>query len=160
MTGSGSVGGLSGSEYQSTAVNCFWDVQTSGQTGSAHGTGKSTADMKDYLTFSVRGWSLKGINGTIWNMGNGRNNGYPYLDWQYPGDPAIAASGVQPSGSGTSGDPYLIATLSNLYWMTQDASRWTMVYRQTADIDATTSSSWDAGAGFLPIGDAVVLLDL
>jgi len=37
------------------------------------GTGKSTADMKNYLTFSVRGWLLKGLgNGNIWNMGNGR----------------------------------------------------------------------------------------
>jgi len=64
------------------------------------------------------------------------------------GDPAIA-SPAQPSGSGTSGDPYLIATLSDLKWIIQDASKWSMVYRQTADIDATSSSSWDSGAGFL-----------
>ena len=154
VTGAGYVGGLIGNQYSSTTVNCFWDVQTSGQTSSAGGSGKNPADMKSYLTFSVRGWPLKGINGTIWNIGNGRNNGYPYLDWQYPGDPAIVTMAAQPSGSGTSGDPYQIATLSNLYWMTQDASRWSMVYRQTADIDATSSSSLDAGAGFLPIGDA------
>ena len=117
------------------------------------GTGKNTADMKNYLTFSVRGWPLKGINGTIWNIGNSRNNGYPYLDWQYPGDPALAAP-AQPSGSGTSGDPYLIATLSDLNWIIQDASRWSMVYKQIANIDATSSSSLNGGAGYLPIGDA------
>jgi len=36
------------------------------------------------------GWDFKGetTNGTdnIWNIGNGRNDGYPYFDWQYPGD--------------------------------------------------------------------------
>ncbi len=153
VTGNGNVGGLIGYLYGSTAANCFWDVQTSGQASSAGGTGKSTADMKDYLTFSVRGWPLKGINCTIWNMGNGRNNGYPYLDWQYPGDPALAAP-AQPSGSGTSGDPYLIATLSDLNWIIQDASRWSMVYKQIANIDATSSSSLNGGAGYLPIGDA------
>jgi hypothetical protein len=58
-----------------------------------------------------------------------------------------------PSGAGTSGDPYLIATLDNLYWIAENATRWDKVYKQTADIDATTSSSWDGGAGFSPIGN-------
>jgi len=37
---------LIGDQYGSTAANCFWDAQTSGQTTSAGGTGKYTADMK------------------------------------------------------------------------------------------------------------------
>ena len=38
--------------------------------------------MKNYLTYT--GWSFKGLTGgSIWNIGHGRNNGYPYLDWQY-----------------------------------------------------------------------------
>ncbi len=59
-----------------------------------------------------------------------------------------------PSGTGTSGDPYLIATLDNLNWIAQDAARWSMAYKQTADIDAATNSSWDGGAGFSPIGNS------
>ncbi|MBT3496643.1 MAG: hypothetical protein HN462_05570, partial [Candidatus Marinimicrobia bacterium] len=52
-----------------------------------------------------------------------------------------------PSGSGTETDPYLIATLDNLYWMTQNAGEWGAgkYYEQTADIDASTSSSWNVG---------------
>jgi hypothetical protein len=62
---------------------------------------------------------------------------------------------VAPSGSGTAGDPYLIATLNNLYWITQNSSEWATgkVYKQTANIDASTTSTWDGGKGFLPIGD-------
>ncbi|MCF7794436.1 MAG: T9SS type A sorting domain-containing protein [Candidatus Cloacimonetes bacterium] len=57
------------------------------------------------------------------------------------------------SGTGTSGDPYLIATLDNLYWVTQNSSSWDKYFKQTADIDAATTSGWDGGAGFLPIGN-------
>ncbi len=57
------------------------------------------------------------------------------------------------SGTGTSGDPYLIATLDNLYWVTQNSSSWDKYFKQTADINAATSSGWDGGAGFLPIGN-------
>ena len=82
-TSSSYVGGLIGVEYFSnSAINCFWDTSSSGQTYSAGGIGKSTAQMKNYLTYT--GWSFKGLTGgSIWNIGHGRNNGYPYLDWQY-----------------------------------------------------------------------------
>ena len=58
------------------------------------------------------------------------------------------------SGDGTSGNPYQIATLDNLYWITQNSDQWNKVYKQTADIDASSTSTWEVGAGFLPIGDA------
>ena len=63
---------------------------------------------------------------------------------------------TMPSGSGTSSDPYLIATLDNLAWL-QDAANdtaWGAYYQQTADIDADSTSSWDSGAGFSPIGNS------
>lgn len=59
---------------------------------------------------------------------------------------------VTPSGDGSSGNPYQIATLENLYWVTQDSSSWGGYFVQTADIDASGSPSWDGGAGFNPIG--------
>ena len=65
----------------------------------------------------------------------------------------LAQTATTPSGLGTVASPYLIAKLDNLYWITQDASRWSMVYKQTADIDASTTSTWDGGKGFLPIGN-------
>ncbi len=75
---------------------------------------------------------------------------------------AMAQTATAPSGTGTSGDPYLIATLENLYWITaSDAvvpsptqvTRWTKYYTQTANIDASATSAWFSGAGWMPIGD-------
>ncbi|MDO9578363.1 MAG: T9SS type A sorting domain-containing protein [Candidatus Cloacimonadales bacterium] len=87
VSGSSSVGGLVGLTISGTTSNSFWDTQTSGQATSSGGTGKNTADMKTLSTFTNAGWDFKGIGPEgIWNIGNGRNSGYPYLDWQYPGD--------------------------------------------------------------------------
>ncbi len=66
----------------------------------------------------------------------------------------IAQTATAPSGAGTSGNPYQIATLENLYWITQDVTRWNDHYIQTANIDANTTSGWDGGNGFTPIGNA------
>lgn len=62
-----------------------------------------------------------------------------------------AQTPVQPSGSGTSADPYIIATLSNLYWVTQNSASWGKYFKQIADIDASSTSGWPGG-GFSPIG--------
>ncbi len=61
-----------------------------------------------------------------------------------------------PSGSGTSEDPYLISTLNNLYWISQTSASWSsgIYFKQTADIDASATSSWDSGAGWTPIGNS------
>ncbi|MBL7136282.1 MAG: peptidase A26, partial [Candidatus Marinimicrobia bacterium] len=66
----------------------------------------------------------------------------------------MAQTATQPaSGDGSSGTPYQIVTLNNLYWITQSTSRWSLHYIQTANIDASTTSGWDGGAGFSPIGN-------
>ena len=59
-------------------------------------------------------------------------------------------------GDGTSGNPYQIATLDNLYWLSQTTAAWVInkYFIQTADIDASASSGWDGGAGWTPIGNA------
>jgi len=62
-----------------------------------------------------------------------------------------AQTATLPSGNGTSGNPYQIATLNNLYLVTQNSASWDKYFQQTADIDATTTSSWDGGNGFSPI---------
>jgi hypothetical protein len=48
-----------------------------------------------------------------------------------------------PIGSGTSGDPYLIANLANLSWLSQNSSKWDKYFKQTANIDASTTQYWD-----------------
>ncbi len=99
VSGSASIGGLVGAT-NCTVSHSFWNIVTSGQVSSAGGIGKNTTQMTtDALVYNYTtniylndGWDFKGetINGTddIWNIGNSRNNGYPYLDWEYPSDPA------------------------------------------------------------------------
>ena len=57
------------------------------------------------------------------------------------------------SGDGTKDNPYQIASLENLYWLSQTASAWSSYFIQTADIDASASTTWDGGKGFSPIGN-------
>ena len=68
----------------------FFDTQASLQSGGAGATAKTTSEMNDYSTFESVGWDFKGESGNgsddIWNIGNARNDGYPYFDWMYPGD--------------------------------------------------------------------------
>ena len=64
-----------------------------------------------------------------------------------------AQTATKPNGSGTSTDPYQIATLDNLYWVTQNSSSWGSDFIQTADINAGATKNWNSGAGFSPIGD-------
>lgn len=65
---------------------------------------------------------------------------------------SFSQTAIQPQGTGTSSDPYQIASLSNLYWMSQNTSSWTKCFIQTADIDATATNGWHNGEGFSPIG--------
>ena len=79
VTGSANLGGLIGSNSGSVN-NCFWDTQTSEQSSSDGGTGKTTAEMKTQSTFTDASWSS-----STWYMDAGYNDGYPYLSWQNPG---------------------------------------------------------------------------
>ena len=55
------------------------------------------------------------------------------------------------AGDGSSGSPYEIATLENLYWISVNASTPNDKYFiQTADIDAASTSGWTNG--WIPIG--------
>ena len=58
-----------------------------------------------------------------------------------------------PTGAGTNSNPYQISTLGELRWISQDANRWGLVYKQTANIDADPSINFNSRAGFIPIGN-------
>jgi hypothetical protein len=76
VSGDDNVGGLVGYNevgYGSSVVGSFWDTDTSGQTTSAGGTGKTTAEMKTKNTFTDAGWDFL----TIWDIVEHRT--YPYL---------------------------------------------------------------------------------
>ncbi len=71
VSGSYDKGGLVGLNSSGSAVSSFWDVNTSGQTTSAGGTGKSTVQMKQTSTFG--NWDFSETWGII------ANQTYPYL---------------------------------------------------------------------------------
>jgi hypothetical protein len=70
-----------------TVRNSFWDILTSGQTNSAGGTGKTTAEMKSIATFTGAGWNMVAVANPstcnpayVWNIVDGQ--AYPFLSWQ------------------------------------------------------------------------------
>jgi hypothetical protein len=85
VTGDEEVGGLVGSNSRSVS-NSFWDTETSGQSTSAGGTGKTTAEMQDIATFSGAAWDICAVNPGetnltyTWNIVDGET--YPFLSWQ------------------------------------------------------------------------------
>ena len=79
-------GGLVGGN-RVTVSNSFWDIETSGQATSAGGTGKTTAEMKDIITFLDAGWDIVAVANPdtrdascIWNIVDGQT--YPFLSWE------------------------------------------------------------------------------
>jgi len=67
---------------------------------------------------------------------------------------SLIADGQAPSGSGTEGNPYKIATLDNLLWMSTNDSSWVAYFEQIEDIDAADTQNWNDGAGFSRIGNS------
>jgi len=95
VTGTGNVGGLVGQNNDDDEVDdSFWDTETSGQSTSAGGTGKTTAEMMDIDTFTDTDtvgldepWDITTVANSstrntdyIWNIVD--NVTYPFLSWQ------------------------------------------------------------------------------
>jgi hypothetical protein len=87
VSGNKSVGGLAGRSGNITVTNSFWDTESCGQTTSPCGTGKTTAEMQDIITFSGAGWNIIGVaNPDIrnpsytWNIVHTVT--YAFLSWQ------------------------------------------------------------------------------
>jgi len=84
VSGNRYIGGLVGFGSSNYVTACFWDIETSGQTMSAGGTGKTTAKMQTAKTFLDAGWDFvdETANGTedIWWILEGQD--YPHLWWE------------------------------------------------------------------------------
>ena len=147
------IGGITGFSSSSTTA-CYYDKNTSGQSedgGESHGlstmlmqmeyqyrTEHSYQDDWDFMTESSSG---------IWGISPIVNDGYPFLSWQ-----GYELYGTEPDGSGTTEDPYVVDDLADLYWISQKIERWDDHYIQSCDINATVTTSWCNGSGFLPLG--------
>jgi hypothetical protein len=114
VKGNWNTGGLAGDDLFGHTISSFWDVETSGQATSAGGTGLTTNEMKDLITFLNAGWDFVGenSNGTCdyWQISPGD---YPQLR-SHSGD-----SRAMPEGLGTAQQPYLIRDARDLgtLWM-------------------------------------------
>ncbi len=72
-----SNGGLSGGSFAPIPdTPNYWDTETSGQTTSTIGTGKTSDQMKTQATYGA--WNFS----TIWGICAGFNSGYPFL-WAF-----------------------------------------------------------------------------
>jgi hypothetical protein len=83
VSGTDYVGGFAGENYGSIDAS-FWNIQSSGQTESAGGTGMTTGEMQMAGTFLSAGWDFidETANGTddIWRILEGQD--YPRLWWE------------------------------------------------------------------------------
>jgi hypothetical protein len=110
VRGNTNVGGLAGAGYRGVVTACFWDIQTSGQTTSAAGTGETTAEMQTAGTFFD--WGICG-NPPVWTIDDGTD--YPRLRWENkPGKLIEPRLSDFLKGAGTPDSPYLIYTLVDL----------------------------------------------
>ncbi len=163
IVGSGSdIGGLIGYLGSAgTVSNSFWDKETSGQSTSAGGTGKTTAQMQQMCVYNDSLWDFmnEAINGNndIWGLNDSENGGYPFLAWQGYTHTATLC-GCNATGSGTTSDPYQIATLADLRWLSETSCVWDKNFIQTADINAADTRNWNISGtdtlGFSPIGNS------
>jgi len=84
ITGISEIGGFIGMDNSSTTINnCFWDIESSGQSTSVGGIGKTTVEMKTGSTFTSAGWDFlyETANGIddYWGIFSELNSGYPIL---------------------------------------------------------------------------------
>lgn len=126
VTGYSNVGGLVG-ESSGAVYLSYWNIQTSGQTTSAGGIGKSTAEMMSSQTY--RGWGYD----STWTLGE---NEYPRLIWeQSPGQLIFDATRTYGGGSGEPHSPYLIATAEQLSTIGYYRDDWNKNFALNSDID-------------------------
>jgi hypothetical protein len=96
VLGNENIGGLVGDNLKGEITDSFWDIETSGLTISAGGTGKTTAEMQAESTFTEAGWDFvdESENGTedIWSICEGTN--YPRLVRQIPAGDFVCPDGI------------------------------------------------------------------
>jgi len=143
VSGSSDVGGLVGSKFNKGTIitTSFWDTQTSGQSSSAGGTGKTTAQMKTQSTFTAAAWDF---TTPVWTICEGID--YPRLAWQH-----LACS--YGGGAGTPADPYLIATAEQMQAVGAWPVHWSKHFRLLADIDLAAYDGQSGRPAFNIIGN-------
>ncbi len=145
VTGDEDVAGLIWDTHgNSTAVRAsFWDVETSGQTASSGGQGRTRAEMQNPETFIDAGWDFVGpADGPSDIWAQPTDGGYPILWWQLAEAPELPFAG----GTGSADDPYLIETPEQLNSIGHNPRFMAADLRMSDDINLQ-------GVTFFPIGN-------
>ncbi len=124
-------------KQKGTIKACFFDAEVSNQDSSSSAIAKTTSEMMSETTFSDSSWDVASVWTVDFNYPNLKNNLNTDLE------PMPVITSTEPAGVGTEADPYQIATLGNLSWLTQNYSAWNKFYLQVADIDAKFTKYWD-----------------
>lgn len=134
VSGSEDVGGFGGgSVWTPTSSTSFWDMETTGQSKSHGGLGKTTAEMENIETFQSVGWDFCGQedgSNDVWALP--RDGGYPILWWQVDPLPALP---IFAGGSGVLDDPFLLADGSDLSGIWANPRLMDKSFRVTRQID-------------------------
>ncbi|MFP3871732.1 MAG: GLUG motif-containing protein [Candidatus Aenigmatarchaeota archaeon] len=108
LSGEEDLGGLVGKKKHGTVVNSFWDIEMLGIDTSDGGTGKTTEQMKDAVTYTNT--ATEGLNDPwdfvgnpyndegdedIWDIDEDEeyNDGYPFLSWEIRNELRIQIEG-------------------------------------------------------------------
>ncbi len=80
VIGTSNVGGFGGKQNGTASISSYWNTETSGQAGSASGSGLTSAAMQAGLP--------DGFSGSVWGIVDGKS--FAYLKWQFPnGTPQV-----------------------------------------------------------------------
>ncbi len=147
IAGSGSPDpqGFTGTTMGATISDCFWDVNTSGESDSGDGTGLDSVLMKRQASFTNWDFSFS------WSIDE--DSTYPYLVIQNGSNKPDAPANFA-GGDGSLGAPYQVATAKHLHNVRYYLDKY---FVQTADIDLThatlSNEGWyDSTLGWTPIG--------
>lgn len=117
------------------------------------------------ITDNIIDLGVKSVPGNISFNFSGLDGGVTYYIRAYAINANIVVYGdtvsfttpitsTAPLGSGTADDPYIISSIDNLVWLTNNSSAWNKHFRQTANIRASATYYWNNGAGWQPIGSS------
>ena len=137
-TGSSGIGGFAGFNG-GTIQTSYWDTTTSGQSMSAGGEGKTTAELSVSLP--------TGFDPMVW--GNADNQTTPYL---LSHSAFSHTSGTVILGTDTSATPTYYSVILNVTQLQNISDGLAGNYVLGANIDASATSGWNGGLGFSPIG--------
>lgn len=136
-------GGLtSQTDPASTIARSYWDIQGSGVSASAGGSGQTSSAMKQQSSYA--GWDFT----NTWTISPDTNNGYPTLQ-----NKPLQTFALQ-SGAGTVGDPYLISSavdLTRLMIQSRIGHNLNAVYKLSNSIDLTGYDDFIFPIGLTPL---------